>query len=116
MLQFLIGLSIFAFALVIIYGTERIIFHRNPKAAAVHTIDASTFDVYGGLLFGILLLLMLVIVVVPILCLYAFQRIVFGQKRACDMSAATFLLRASSALVAAFGPPYQRISRIRKDK
>ena len=41
MIQFLIALAIVAFALFIIYASERIIFHRRPAAAANHTLWAA---------------------------------------------------------------------------
>ena len=115
MISHFIALSIVAFAVVVIYGSERIIFRQRPKDAANHTILVATTNELGWIaiiLLGIVLLIALAIVIVPILCLLAFQRIVFGRITASGTRAAFFLLRAVSALEALYGRPPDFISRM----
>jgi hypothetical protein len=58
MLQFLIAVTIVAFALFIIYVSERIIFRRRPEAAAKHTLWATTADGFAMLLAVLALVLL----------------------------------------------------------
>ena len=55
MIQFLIAISIVAFALFIIYASERFIFHRNSAAAAEHTAWAAGSEGTVGVVVALLL-------------------------------------------------------------
>jgi hypothetical protein len=113
----LIALSIVAFALVVIYWTERVIFRQRPKDAANHTFWAAACSDAAAIaiiLAGIIFLIALAIVIVPILCLLALQRIVFGRITASGTRAILFLLRAVSALEALYGRPPAFVSRMRR--
>jgi hypothetical protein len=117
MISLLIALSIVAFAFAVVYWSERVIFRQRPKDAAKHTISVALFEQTGIaaiILAGIVLMIALAIVIVPILCLLAFQRIVFGRITASGTRAISFLLRALSALEALFSRPPDFISRMRR--
>src|SRR5437868_5125905 len=83
MLQFLVGFSLVAFFLAIIYGLDWLIFHERPKdtASYVDLFFLSDVVVLNGV-FGMIVGAALLIVIVILLCLYAFRYLVSGREHA----------------------------------